>query len=244
MMSEIYLYDDIYAQITSELEFLECDAKTAADGFQEWQQRIRSRMGIRLKRRAIAGELREKITYLLPLTSVERVRSLFVPTASQWTAYFDNGWRGTDPSAVRYLSSQIRCRAIRAVCVPHTIRKTPAGELGRYGATIFELRAADSRGCYSSNHVRAVYATNDGGPWCFGAFGDPLDFEQLDQYKAPRVRDRFTPAMLDAYLRNLGLRFFSPDFYNVVDPALLISREGPYPEGVREYSLEEARAHF
>jgi hypothetical protein len=238
------LYDDRYAPITSEIEFLECDAKTAADAFQQWQTPIQSARGLRLDRRSVCGDFATKIESLLPLTSGERCRSLFAPTASNWSAYLDNGWRGTDVSAVSHLSRNLGVRAIRAVCVPHTVRKVGGGEVGRSGATIFELYAADSASCSFLNVRRSVYAAYDG-RWTFQACGEPpLDFEQLERYQARQIRDRFTPEMLEQYLRNFGIRFFGPDFYDVPQPAFLISKEGPCTAGMKEYSLGEARAGF
>lgn len=238
------LFDDRYAPITSEIEFLECDAKTAADAFQEWQHRIQSGRGVRLNRRELVGDLPAKLESLLPLTSHEARRFLFLPTQSNWTAYFENGWRGNDVSAVSYLSRKMGWRAIRADCVPHTMRKTPAGEHGRYGATILEVYAADSSGCSVLNVRRSIGVVNDGGRWAFDIQGEPFDFEDLERYKAREIRDRFTPEMLQEYLNALGIRFFSVDFYNTAQVAYLISKEGPCAAGLKEYSLDEARASF
>ncbi|MCE9527553.1 MAG: hypothetical protein K8R36_16045 [Planctomycetales bacterium] len=238
------LFDDRYAPITSEIEFLECDAKTAADAFQEWQRPIQSGRGVRINRQELNGCFPTKIECLLPLTSVERRRFLFMPTKSNWTACLDNGWRGNDVSAVSHLSRAMRCRAIRADCVPHTMRKTPTGEIGRYGATIFELYAADSSGGSFLSVQRSIFSANDGGRWKFGANEQPLDFEQLERYTARQIRDRFTSEMLDEYLRHFGIQFFSPDFYELPQPAYLISKEGPCAVGMKEYSLDEARATF
>ncbi len=239
------LFDDKYAPITSEIGFLECDPKKAADAFQEWQNPIQARRGIRLNRREVAGDLPTRIQMLLPLTSVEARRFLFSPTRGNWTAYLDNGWRGTDVfSTVSYLSSTIGCRGIRAVSVPHGVRKIGGKEHGRSGATILELYVADSSSCSFHNIRRSVSAVYEG-RWTFNATGEPpLEFEQLERYKVRRVRDRFTPDMLDEYLRNFGIHFFSPDFYDVPQPAYLIWKEGPSAPGLQEYSLDQARMGF
>lgn len=203
------LYDDRYAPITTGIGFLECDAKMAADAFEEWQRPIQATRGVRLQRRELTGDLPARLESLLPLTSHEARRFLFSPTSGKWTAYLDSGWRGTDAfSVVSYLAATIGCSGIRAVSVPHTIRKTPAGERGRYGATILEVYAADSSGCSFLNTQRSIFAANDGGRWKFGEQGQPFDFEQLDRYKARRIRDRFTPELLDEYLQHLGVHFF------------------------------------
>jgi hypothetical protein len=91
---------------------------------------------------------------------------------------------------------------------------------------------------------RSIFAANDGGQWKFAANGQPFAFEDSDRYKVRRIRDRFTPDMLDEYLRNFGIQFFSPDFYNVAQPAFLISKDGPVAIGLKEYSLQEARTGF
>lgn len=238
------LLDDRYAPITSEIEFLECDAKAAADAFQEWQHSIQSARAVRLNSREVVGDLPARITNLLPLTSVERRRFLFTPTESKWTAYLDSGWQGADISAVSYLSRRMGCRAVRAVSVPHTIRKTPTGERGRYGGTILELYSAETSGSSPLNIQRSISAVNDGGRWRFDANGEPLDFERPESYKARQIRDRFTPEMLDEYLRHFGIQFFFPGFYNVAQPGFLISKEGPSAPGLKEYSLDQARASF
>jgi hypothetical protein len=238
------LFDDRFAPITSEIEFLECDAKVAADAFQEWQESIQAARGVGLNRRDLIGDFPTKLLGLLPLTSHEARRFLFLPTKSNWTAYFENGWQGNDVSAVSYLSRKIACRAIRAVSIPHTMRKTPTGVRGRFGATLLEVYAATSSGCSFLNIRRSISSANDGGRWRFDANGDPLEFEQLERYKARQIRDRFTPELLQDYLSNLGIRVFSPDYYDTTQSACLITKDGPTAPDLKEYSLDEARASF
>jgi hypothetical protein len=54
------------------------------------------------------------------------------------------------------------------------------------------------------NYIRTVHASFDGSRWVFDAVGTPQDFEELDAYKAPRVRDRFTSEMLERYCKALA----------------------------------------
>ena len=244
-MTPNQLFDDRYAPITSEIGFLKCEAQTASDAFQEWHRPIQSGRGVRLVRQEVVGDFQTKIASLLPLTSVEARRYLFSPTKSDWTVYLDNGWRGTDVYAVvSYLSTTIRCEGIRAVCVPDTRRKGPTGMLGRYGATMLEVYAADSSGCSFLNTRRSISASNDGGRWRFDAAGEQLDFEQTERYDARKIRDRFTPAMLQEYVGAFGIQLFSPEFYNVAEAGYLISKEGPTARDLEQYSLDEARATF
>jgi hypothetical protein len=175
------LLDDQFAPITSEIGFLECDSKVAAEFFVSWQEPIQADRDVRLVTREVVGELPTLLKHLLPLTSVEARRYLFLPTAGRWTAFFDNGWRGTDAfSVVSYLASLIGCRGIRSVSIPHTIRKTASGEVGRFGATMLEVYSADASECSFLNIRRSISASNDGGRWRFDTGGDPLEFEQVE----------------------------------------------------------------
>ena len=240
----VSLFDDRFAPITSEVEFLECDAKTVADSFEEWQRPLQLIRGVTLSRIEVNGSLPEKLMKLLPLTSHEARRILIVPTTGKWTAYFENGWQGNDVSAVSHLSGLIGCRAVRAVSIPNTIRKSPSGERGRFGATILEVFSADPDQCSFLNVQRSVFAANDGGRWKFGASGKPLDFEQPAVYKARQIRDRFTPELLDEYLKQLGIHFFSPAFYEGAQPSYLIAKEGPCATGMMEYSLSKVQETY
>jgi hypothetical protein len=56
------------------------------------------------------------------------------------------------------------------------------------------------------------------------------------------VRDRFTPEMLDGYLRNFGIECFSADLFDVPQPALRISNTGACPAALKSYSLEEVQS--
>jgi len=237
------LLSDRYSPITSEIGFLECNAETAKDAYLNWMQPIQAERNIIVEGRNVGGDFVSKICSLLPLTSIERRRSLFVPTKSDWTAYFDNGWQGTDAfTAVSYLSQEIGCRGIRAVSILNTIEQTRTGLRGRYGATIFELYASSTDGCSFLNTQRSVFAANDGGRWKFGAAGGPLEFEDVKQYESRRIQDRFNPEMLDRYLRSFGIQLFLEEFYSVNKPAQLVVKEGPCAAGMKSYSLAEAQS--
>ena len=109
---------------------------------------------------------------------------------------------------------------------------------------MLEAYAADSNGCSFLNIRRSISVSNDGGRWRFDANGEPLDFEQLERYKARQIRERFTPEMLEEYLTALGINFFSQNFFNTSQISYLISKEGPCAAGLREYSLNDVRASF
>jgi hypothetical protein len=235
------LLDDRWAPVTSELGFLELGAEQAAQAFATWQRGLEASSGFTLEVLPVTGTLEQVLSSLLPLTSGERQRRyLFIPTRSAWTAYVNSVWTGTDAaSPMRYMARRLSIRCLRVVAVPHTLRKHQGG---RYGAVMLDVFGPEQPGKLN-NYVRALEVANDGGRWVFVQSGEPFPFEQVEQYQARRVRDRFTFEMLKDYLRHLGLAPFEEDFYMPPGScAWLIQKTGPFTTVGREYTLEEARA--
>ncbi|WP_224368839.1 hypothetical protein [Hyalangium versicolor] len=233
------LLEDRWAPVTSTTGFLELGTEQAARAFATWQEGLMTPRGITVEVLPVSGSLEQALSSLLPLTSGETQRHLFIPTRSAWTAYLENGWTGTDAaSPMRYMARRLSIRCLRVVTVPHTLR----GNQGRYGAVMLDVFGPEQPGKIL-NYVRSIYAANDGGRWVFGHSGEPFPFEQVEKYQARRLRDRFTFEMLKDYLHHLGLAPFNEDFY--LPPgsrAWLIQKTGPFTTVGREYSLEEARA--
>jgi hypothetical protein len=234
------LLEDRWAPVTSEMGWLETEAEHAARAFAAWQRGVLTPRGITVAVRPVSGPLEQAFSALLPLTDAERRRHLFMPTRSAWTAYVDNGWRGTDAmSAMSYMAETLGCRGLRVVAVPNTYRN---GD-GRYGAVMLSMYGPHQTAWL--NYVRVVSASNDGGRWVFDQFGEPFPFEKREQYQARRVRDRFTFDMLKEYLRHLGLSPFEEDFYLPQGaPAWLVEKTGPVFPTQKEYTLAKAREHL
>ncbi len=229
------------APITTTLGFLECDVEMATSAFFKWQTAIREQLGQFLDiRSCIAPSLEILLQDLLPLNSGISLRHLFVPTHSQWTAYFDNGWCGSDPASVcSFLAEKIGCRGIRTVWSSHTLK----GNRGQLGATIFEVY---DRTNAVNNIKRSIALVHDGYKWDFEMVGTPFPFEQTDRYKAKYKMNRFSSEMLDSYLRELNINAFSEDYYLATEkfPARLISIQGKIPKSVTEHSLYEAQNKY
>ena len=233
------LLEDRWAPVTSEMGFLELGAEQAAQAFATWEREVMTPRGITVEVLPVSGTLEQVLSSLLPLTSGERRRRLFIPTRSTWTAYVADQWTGTDAaSPMSAMARRLSIRCLRVVAVPHTLR----GNQGRYGGVMLDVFGPEQPG-QISNTVRVVEVANDGGRWVFVQSGEPFPFEQVEQYQARRVRDRFTFEMLKDYLRHLGLAPFEEDFYMPPGScAWLIQKTGPFSTLVREYTLEEARA--
>jgi hypothetical protein len=233
------LLDDRWAPVTSEMGFLETRAEHAVRTFASWQETLMAPRGITVEVQPVSGTLVQVLSSLLPVSSPERQRHLFVPTRSTWTAYLDNGWGGTDAaSAMGAMARRVGCRSLRVVAVPHTYRE---GQ-GRYGAVMLEMYGPQLNARHN-NTVRALAAANDGGRWVFHQSGEPFPFEKLERYQERKVRDRFTFEMLKDYLRHLGLSPFEEDFFLPEGaPAWLVQKTGAFTSKQRGYTLEQVRA--
>jgi hypothetical protein len=235
------LLEDRWAPVTSTMGFLELGAEQAAQAFATWQRGLPTSRDSTIEVIPVSGTLEQALSSLLPLTSGERQRRyLFIPTRSAWTAYVNSVWTGTDAaSPMSTMARRLNIRCLRVVAVPHTLRKNQGV---RYGAVMLDVFGPEQPGEISST-VRVVEVANDGGRWVFVQSGEPFPFEQMEQYQARRVRDRFTFEMLKDYLRHLGLAPFEEDFYMPSGSrAWLIQKTGPSTTVGKEYTLEEARA--
>jgi len=230
------LLDNMMAPVTFAWGFLEADLQTAGNALLQWRQsHVKA-----VEMTAVAGLLQEVLHHLEPLSTPHRAE-LLLQTKSQWTAYFDNGAKGGDPtSAIGHLAQTMRCRGLAVTCVPHTLTQKDKNAKGTYGAVQFELFAPDRREFL--NYERSVSVVHDGNRWAFSAAGNVQPYEKSAQYSAPKVRDRFTNAMLEEYCLALKIRLFDPDFYG--PKGLLLRVKDPLPVGFPIWSLKEAQEYF
>jgi len=66
---------------------------------------------------------------------------------------------------------------------------------------------------------RIVRAMRDSPRWDFYADGDPLAFEDMDQYMSRKVRDRFQRESLVTYMERWGAPVGQPGFWKSQQPA-------------------------
>jgi len=224
---------DELAPVTFKIGFLQAPFETVCRAFLEWKGR---HLG-RIESKRVSQPFREVLAELEPLTTVPR-RWLLLPTSGDWTAYFDNSATGPDPTAsVGYLSSELKCRGVVAVCIPHTLDEECGRKLGVYGAVQFELFSPDKTEFL--NYDRTVSVAYDSGKWRFDANGKIQSFEENARYQSRRIRDRFTRGMLIRYCKSLGIVVDSPEFYR--SPSLLISSGDPIQNRHAALSIAGAR---
>ena len=202
-----YLLDNKLAPLTFNWGFLEADVAAAGAAYQRWQKKILQSVKVTSVDLPLADALRQ----LEPLdTGSQRV--LLQSTRSRWTACFDNGLKGGNPSTfVGELSQQMKCRGVTCGSIPNTLTKSDARKPGTWGAVKFTLFAPEEREYL--NIERSVSVINDVRGWTFNSVGKVQDFEQVDRYAARKIADRFTPEMLEDYCRVFGIDLFNEDFY-------------------------------
>jgi hypothetical protein len=239
--SEDLLLSERLAPITSRIGFIETELGHAVQDFVAWQNEIKARPGISASSKRISGGLEQVLKSLLPLKVVQWNRCLFIPTASYWTAYFDNGYRGTDPSAIIHMARRLRCRTIWIVAKPHTLQKIGTPRRGRQGALVLELYGPEETD--RLNLIRQIRLQNDAGKWEFMQHGAPLPFEDTSRYSVKRTSERFPFDLFSRYLQEFGIAPFDPGFYLPVpdEHPTLVELEGPIPENSENVSLKRAR---
>lgn len=139
-------------------------------------------------------------------------RDIIIPL-NGWCAVVNNCQRGTDVGGLPMIAAQkYDCRGIRAVAT--TESEHPAVML-----EVYEPRISAPL-----NRRRLIYAMSDRGRWSFDTEGEPFDFEEVGKYSNRRIRDRFTPDMLERYLSALGVPMLeSAD--ESIEGAILVARD-------------------
>jgi len=200
-----------------------------------WRRRLNRHRPVLVEE--ITDPFPECLRRLEPLTGGVRPRELLVEASKGWTAYFDCSLRGTDAvSTVGYLTEAAGCQGLSIRAVPHTLGQ-PGLSHGRMGAVQFEMFGPFKTDFL--NYIRTVHASFDGSHWVFDAIGTPQDFEEIDAYQAPRVRDRFTSEMLERYCKALGLDVFNPQAYG--PRAVLVHTQVDVPPTGKVMTLDEVQ---
>jgi hypothetical protein len=215
--------------VTQDFGLVKCPINDAADVYERWFYGFQQ-----LDRSLQNGGLAETFSTLAPLTH-SKTRRLFIPAASGWVAFFQNGISGSDPFPIMSnLARKLGVLAMRVCCTPAT---------ARYPAVMWEVYAPASLGGDEFAHRRSIAALNDGGRWVFNESGARFPFEQVERYGERRKRDRFTREMLVSYLRQFGLSGLDDDLFALTreQPAILFEQTDKGSHLQPEYSLTEVQ---
>ncbi len=193
--------------LTSAIGFLEAPFDEAAHALRSWRRT--QWLFLRFKKGQIQ-DARDVMARLFPMTNVG-CREVLFETDSRWVAYLNDFLLGADVyGTTSYLSEKLGTRGIMAAC------SRDIG-FGRKQISHHNVRFSlcGPKPNPILNDLRNVQVTSDygGRKWTFHESGKPLDFERTDAYKAKRVRDRFTVAMLEEYMLAFGIRLRDMSFY-------------------------------
>jgi hypothetical protein len=196
------LLSEQFAPSTSTVGFFEASLDVVANAFESWRSALSQFSSV--SREELNGDLASSLQTLSPLCRGGYTKDLCVAHGG-WTAYFSNGWRGSDPGPpLGHLGRVLQCRTVFAEAVPHTVL---LGTPGRQGGVQFYLEDP------VTNRQRGISVTFDGRRGTFDQIGEPLPFESTENYTARRLWDRFNSAHLEALCGGLGIRLFDPTAY-------------------------------
>ncbi|OBZ93256.1 hypothetical protein ADU59_22625 [Pararhizobium polonicum] len=195
-----------------------------------WQNDILRDFSFKLDLQRREESINAALSALLPLTSPVSTKYLFWPIDENWTLYFDNGVDGTDAAPPQVLSSRLRTDAIRVV-MSDQLTDPSTRQVTSFGATILEYYC-------EGNNRRTVYASNDGGSWKFGQYGEPFGFENRDDYTSKSKKDRFTHSLLLKYLNELGVSLDTGvSLPKAKGVGYLLTKHGKMPVTYREHDF-------
>lgn len=209
--------------LTGAYAFLDADIADVAETLTGWRRGLDRDP----RSEAVSGSLSSLLRRLEPMSL--GYRELLLRTKSPWTAYFADHLTGADEAPVGQLARFLRCSAL------YLIRWPVVG----FEALRFQL-IADHETDFLNYERTIEVGTHDNGRKVFTAVGQVQPYEQVEAYRARRVADRLTPAMVDDYCRQLGLRPFDESFF-LPDGVLVISRDDrpdlrfPIPEQQARY---------
>jgi hypothetical protein len=211
-----------FAPITTAIGFLDAPFSDIIEADQTW----RNTQGMYSFRRLMKPPS-QQLQALLPLTG-PLTRYIWTRTHEKWTAYFDNFCNGGDPyGSIFVLSGMLRCRGAIVMYVPQLLHN--------YGGVRFDVYDGKTQPT-SDPLIRTVAAIHDGGQWDWTEYGQSLSFEQLENYKRRKVRERLTLRTLLDYAQALEIDPYNEAFY-ASEGVLVVNREIRHVE--RTESLTE-----
>jgi hypothetical protein len=189
-----------------DIGLLQVPCHRAATVMRDWTLSVYKESGFQIEFTSLSGSIHDLLDVLYCYENSAKRCFLLTTCMSGWTGLFANGQFGIEEGPIMVMGEYCDCLSIRAV-LRQTKKQT-------YPASMFSLFK-------SGKHVRSVWAMNDGGRWDFGAFGDPLEFERLDQYTVKPIRKRLTDEMVIEYVEQLSAYPLRSEWYREDRHALI-----------------------
>ena len=196
-----------YAPVTTEFSVISTTLDAVLDHWVGWQRGIWEQFnGWKVPLITVEGSFIDKLDALLPLDSQAR---LLVETADGQLAVFCNFSQTNGSTDARYLATEFKLTETRVVlCKDGKNGKIESGDSVQFCVTDYAAPVVD--GWHPAGRYVAAHKESR---WEWDEFGPPYPFEDLEAYKAKRIKDRLTPEMVEAYCNHLGIALFDPDYY-------------------------------
>jgi hypothetical protein len=238
-----WILNDKYAPITNSFGFIEGGIEEIVEKFLNWRRIIKTLNPQCLsidEKKVSENSLGEIIHHLTPLNYGEANRYLFIPTKSNWVAYFDNCYKGTDNGVIYHFPTLTQKRGIifhRTIFSQKKIDNKWVGDIGSLGFSIYQPQDGISR------VRRYVNLMKDMGKWSFEQYGEPLLIENIEKYHERQKSQRFSTSDLIRILNYFDIDLLSDNFFlqGFSNPSHLVTITYSYDMEIRKLSLSEAK---
>lgn len=223
-----HLFDSKFAPLTDCMGFVNVDIDTALKEYLDWCMPLMKRNGNDIKTIEWYNSFTFSLLELMPFNFPEKI--LLFSTDSSWTGYLENVTR-TETGRIKRISEPLNCKSIEVGVWPSKSGKV----INNWGGGFFSLNQGNEL-------IRLMMLSRQDRGWEFDNYGEYLPFEEVEKYNEKLARNRFTPEMLDRYLKHYGIDFFNEEFYMPPGSKAYIIEivRPPYPNEVSE-TLEEVR---
>lgn len=223
------LFDGSFAPVTFGCVFFRVPLASLVDEYVSWTRR--NFPGATVD--PLSGSFAEALERLAPLTAPPS-KDLLIGTGTDWTAVFSNGMSNDSFSLAPYWSSRLGIDAIALNCIPDQKDRIAVGAYGKYRSMQVQVFSA---GNSPDEPRRTLSSVRDGDRWVFLNQGELFSFEDADRLSARAVRDRVSPADLEAFSKHFGLPTSESEFSG---PAALVATHSSSIR--RSLSYSEAQA--
>ena len=219
-----FLFNGKYAPLTDGIAFID----TSIENVLKWN-RVRIEELLHIKTNIIELKTSFENILLMGLPFLYPAKEILFETKSKWTGFIQNSHR-TEVGHAGFISDKTDSFIV-------------SGEawLSNYGKKVNGWGGGSF--CYFEKGAMKRYIMlSDQDKWDFDQSGKIFPFEETEKYKERFARNRFTPEMLDRYLKTFGVEFFNEDFYMPQGSKAYIVEQvrKPYPNEIST-SLEERR---
>lgn len=220
------LFSGDLVPLTNGFGFVKADFNEAVDIYNNWMIGNKASDFTKI---SLDMSFRDALVKLPPFQFYNR--AILFKTNSEWVGYTNNNIVTAEIGKINVVGRTLKSETVQVKAYPPTTDLNANGWC--VGGFLYQNFKTDAfRSIFFSYQDR----------WELDLSGDPLPFELIEKYKEKRVKDRFTPEMLDFYCKSVGIDFFNEDFYlGGKDNIVLFTRERPLYDNEIPQPLEEAR---